>query len=161
MLTLRVLWEEILFIGIQMGDQVWSPASILTSILVDTAAHCNIHISRYYTTLQHTATHCNTLQHNLKATHYIHHLSVNRWMDEFIHTMIYIHIHIHISISTYETCITSRVARLNKYSSMYLFVMPSCVNVLVCVCACVGVCVFVDACFTVAVQFKMRTYVRV
>ena len=78
-------------------------------------------------------------------------------MDDFIHTMIYIHIHIYISISTYETCITSLVARLNKYSSMYLFG----VNVLVCVCVCVGVCVFVDACFTVAVQFKMRTYVRV
>ena len=59
-----------------------------------------------------TATCCNTLQH--KATHHIHHLSVNTWMDEFIHTMIYIHIHIYVAISTYETCIASRVARFKN-----------------------------------------------
>ena len=58
MLTLRVL------------------SSIPTSILADTATHCNIHIDRYYNTWQRTSTHSNTLQH--KATHYIHHLSVNR-----------------------------------------------------------------------------------
>ena len=63
-------------------------------------------------------------------------------MDDFIHTMIYIHIHIYIPISTYETCIASRVARLNRYISMHVFVMPSCVHSMVCVCACVGVCVF-------------------
>jgi len=80
-------------------------------------------------------------------------------MDEFIHTMICIHIHISISISTYEMCIASRVARLNRYPFMYVFVMPSCVHSLVCVCACVGVCVF--ASFTVAVQIKVRTCVCV
>jgi len=87
-----------------------------------------------------TATRCNTLQH--KATHYVHHLSVNRYMDEFIHTMIYIHIHIYVAISTYERCIASRVARLKRYLFMYVFVMSSCVHALVCVCACVGVWVF-------------------
>ena len=49
MLTLRVL------------------SSIPTSRLVDTATHCNIHISRYHNTLQHTATHSNTREHT--ATH--------------------------------------------------------------------------------------------
>ena len=48
----------------------------------------------------------------------------------------------YVAISTYETCIASRVARLNRYPSMYVFVMSSCVHALACVSACVGVCVF-------------------
>jgi len=82
-------------------------------------------------------------------------------MDDSIHTMLYIHIHIYFSKSAYETCIASRVARLNRYPSMYVFVMPSCVHSMVCVCVRVSVCVcFVDA-STVAVQIKVRTCVCV
>jgi len=124
MLTLRVLSSIPTSI---LAAEILQHTS--TSILADTTS-----------TLQHTATRSNTLQNT--TTHYVHHLSVNRWMDEFIHTMIYIHIHIYISISTYETCITSSVACLNGYPTMYVFVMPSCVHLLVCVCVCVGVCVF-------------------
>jgi len=148
MLTLRVL------------------SSIPTSILADTATHCNIHISRYYNTLPHTATHNNTLQHT--ATHcntkrhiiYTISQSIDRWMNSYIpwftSISIYVSLYLHIRSASLHVSLAWIGIHLCMYSWCLRAYTRCCVCVRVSVCVC-----FVDASFTVAVQIKVRTCVCV
>jgi len=144
--------EEMLFIGIQMEDQVWSPAQL--SLLKDTLRECLFSWYAFLCSYVHICSpHINLY---IYKDIYISHVY------SIVHTCIHVYTSIHICGPGGEgLClhVCTFVWSVFWHVCTFVYDVSVCVKcVCVCVCVCVYVCLYIYICMYIHAHINLRIH---